>query len=50
MFQFQTDTISVRELSTQDYGSADEGDNDGCLDMSEDLDSMEDDIVPELEI
>ena len=50
MFQFQTDTISVQELSTQDYGSADEGDNDGCLDMSEDLDSGGDDIVPESEI
>ena len=48
--QFQTDTVSVRELSSQDYGSADEGDNDGCLDMSEDLDSRGDDIVPESEI
>ena len=48
--QLETDTVSVRELSNQDYGSADEGDNDGCLDMSEDLDSEGDDIVPESEI
>lgn len=46
-YNMRADIVSVQELSNADYGSADEGDNDGCLDTSDEQDSDGDDIVPE---
>ena len=46
----QGDVVSVRDLSSSDYGTAEEGGNEEGLDSSEDDESGYDDIVPEEEL